>query len=146
MEQNTELGGGLKILHSCSYNSTPCLFLDRDSVRSCDNDGSAHITEESVVNNTAHGLDVLGHLSGILDSLIEVKIDNVVSVVGDGNFVSIRLVAGGRSHSEDGFASVARWKGGNFPHGVFVAEGSDLNGNRESRSQSVGQLRFIDCL
>ena len=114
--------------------SIACLFLDRDSVGSSNDNSRAHVTEESVVNNTAHRLDVFRHLSCILDCLFEVKIDNVISVVGDSNFVSVRLVAGRGSHSEDGFASVAGFEGGNFSHGVFVAEGSDLNGNWESRS------------
>ena len=122
-----------------------CLFLDRDSVGSSNDDGSAHVAEKSVVDNTANGLDVFGHLSGILDCLFEVKIDNVVSVVGDGNFVSVNLVVGGGSHAKNRLASLASWEGGNFSHGVFVAERSDLDGNRESRSQSIGQLGFVNC-
>mmetsp|Transcript_14234 Transcript_14234/g.29724 ORF Transcript_14234/g.29724 Transcript_14234/m.29724 type:complete len:269 (+) Transcript_14234:1881-2687(+) len=120
------------------------LFLNGDSVLSGDDDGRAHVAEESVVDNSAYGLDVFGHLSGILDGFFEVKIDDVVSVVGDGNFVSIGLIAGGGSHSEDGLASVAGFEGGNFPHGVLVAERSDLNGDGESGSESVAQLGVVD--
>ena len=121
------------------------LFLDRDTVGSSNDDGSAHVAEKSVVDNTADSLDILGHLSGILDGFFEVKIDNVVSVVSDSNFVSVDLVVGRRSHTENRLASLARWEGGNFPHGVFVTERSDLDGNRESRSQSIGQLGFVNC-
>jgi hypothetical protein len=87
------------------FTSKACLFLNGDSVRSRDDNSRAHVTEEPVVNNTAYRLDVFRHLSCILDCLFEVKINNVISVVGDSNFVSVRLVAGRGSHSEDWFAS-----------------------------------------
>lgn len=125
--------------------TTTCLFLDGDSVGSGNDDGRAHVAEESVVDNTANSLDVFGHLSGILDWFFKVKIDNVVSVVGDSDFVSIVLVVGGGSHSEDGLASLARRKGSNFPHGVLVAEGGDFDGDGESRSQAVAQLGLVNC-
>merc|ERR1739842_213762 len=68
------------------------LFCDMSTaviiVGSGDDDGSAHVAEESVVDNSANSLDVEGHLSGILDWFFKVKINNVVSVVGDSDFVS----------------------------------------------------------
>merc|ERR1712176_903012 len=97
-----------------------------------------------MVDHTAYGLDICCHLSCILDWLFKMKINNVVSVVGDGDLISIRLVAGRRSHSEDGLASTARFEGGNFSHGVLVAERGDFDRNRESRSQSVAQLGFVN--
>mmetsp|Transcript_25749 Transcript_25749/g.70800 ORF Transcript_25749/g.70800 Transcript_25749/m.70800 type:complete len:290 (+) Transcript_25749:52-921(+) len=121
-----------------------CLFLDGDSLRSGNDDGGTHVAKESVVDDTADGLDVFGHLSCVLDGFLEVEVDNVVSIVGDGDFVSVGLVAGGGSHSEDGFASRAGFEGGNLSHGVFVAERCDLNGNGESGSQSIAQLGFVD--
>ena len=97
-----------------------------------------------MVDDTAHVLDIGGHLSGILDGFLEVKIDNVVSVVGDGNFVPVGLVAAGGSHSEDGLAAGAGIEGSDLSHGVLVAEGGDLDGNGESGSQSIAELGFID--
>ena len=98
-----------------------------------------------MVDNTANSLDVCGHLSSILDGFIKVKINNVISIVGDSDFVSIRLVGGRGPHSEDWFASSARFETRNFSHRVLVTEGSDLDRDRKSRSQSVAQLRFINC-
>lgn len=97
-----------------------------------------------MVDNSNGSLDLLCHLDSILDGLLEVQIDNVISIVGDGNLISIILVVGAGSHTEDGVASSNRGESRDGAEGVFVAEGRDLDGDGEARSESVAEFGFID--
>ncbi len=122
-----------------------CLWLlDGDSLGSSNDDSSSHPTEKSMVDNSNGSLDLLCHLDSILDGLLEVQIDNVISIVGDGNLISIILVVGAGSHTEDGVASSNRGESRDGAEGVFVAEGRDLDGDGEARSESVAEFGFID--
>jgi hypothetical protein len=97
-----------------------------------------------VVNDTANILNVRSHLSGVLDSCLEVKVNNVVAIVGHSDFVTIGRIAGGRSHSENGIAPLARGQASNLSHGVLMAERSDFDRNWEARSESVGKLGLVN--
>lgn len=97
-----------------------------------------------MVNDTANILKVRSHLSGVLDGCFEVKVDNVVPIVGYSDLVTIGRVAGGRSHSENGIAPFARGQASNLSHGVFMAERSDFDRNRETRSKSVCKLGLVN--
>ena len=99
-----------------------------------------------MVDNSAHVLQLLGHLWRIRDGFVEVKINDVVSIVCDGNLIAIGLIGGGRTHSENRLAlSLARGKVANGTHCVFVAEGSDFNGNGEAGTETIAKLGLVDC-
>lgn len=70
------------------------LFLDANTVRSSNDDGGRHVAEETVVDNAAHILQISSHLPYVLDGSIEMKIDNVVSIIGDGNFITVGFIGG----------------------------------------------------
>lgn len=97
-----------------------------------------------MVHNADSVLDLLGHLHSILDGLLEVEVDDVVAIVGDGDLITIGDVGGGAAHSEDGLAALARGEGSDGTHGVLVAEGGDLHGDREARAKAVSQLRLVN--
>mmetsp|Transcript_21149 Transcript_21149/g.60663 ORF Transcript_21149/g.60663 Transcript_21149/m.60663 type:complete len:275 (+) Transcript_21149:2000-2824(+) len=97
-----------------------------------------------MVNNTDGVLDLVGHLHSILDGLLEVQIDDVIAIVGDGDLIAVVDVGGGAAHSEDGLAALARGEGGDGAHGVLVAEGGDLHGDGEAGAKAVGQLRLVN--
>jgi hypothetical protein len=120
-------------------------FPDRNSVSSGNNDSRGHITKETMVNNTADVLQIRSHFSWVLDGSLKVKVDNVVAIVSDGNFISIDCVGRAGSHAKDGLASGARGQGGDGAHGVLVAKGSDFDGDGKTRAQTIGKLGLVDC-
>jgi hypothetical protein len=120
-------------------------LLDGDPVRSGNDDGRAHVTEEPVIDDAHHRLDVLGHFPCILDGFREVEVDDVVAVVGDGNLIPIHLVVGRRSHPKDGRAPLAGRQRRHLPHGVFVAERGNLDGDWETGTEAVAKFRFVHC-
>lgn len=90
-----------------------------------------------MIDNTNCILNLVSHLNGILDGLLKVQINNVVAIVGNGNLVTVVDVGGRGSHAKDGLASRAGWEGGDGAQGVLVAEGSDFDGDGETRSEAV---------
>ena len=97
-----------------------------------------------MIDDTNGTLDLVGHLDGVFDGFLEVKVDNVVAIVGDCDLIAVVDIGGGGSHTEDRLATLARWEGSNRTQGVLVAEGGDLHGNREAGSQAVAKLGLVD--
>ena len=119
-------------------------FLNGNTIRSSDDDSRAHVAEKPVVDNSTNILDISSHLSWVLNSFFKMKVDDVISVVSYSDFIAVIDVGRGGSHSKDGLAALARWKGSNFSHGVFMAERSDFHRNWEARSEAVSKLRFVN--
>ena len=119
-------------------------FLNSDTIRSGDDNSSGHVAEKTMVDDTADVLDISSHLAGILDGLFEVKIDNVVSIIGDSNIITVNFIGRGGSHTKNWLASFARWKGSDLSHSVLVAEWCYFNRDRESWSETIGQLGFVN--
>ena len=120
-----------------------CL-LDGDTIGSSNDNSGGEAAEKSMVHNADGVLDLLCHLHSILDGLLEVQVDDVVAIVGDGDLITVGDVGGGAAHSEDGLAALARGEGSDGAHGVLVAEGGDLHGDGEARAKAVGQLRLVN--
>lgn len=104
-----------------------------------------HAAEEAVVDDADRILKLHRHLRRVLDRLREVKVYDVVAIVSDGDLVPVRFVGRARSHAQDRVAPGAGRKGGDGAKGVLVAEGSDLDREGETRSESVAELRFVHC-
>jgi hypothetical protein len=119
-------------------------FSDRDSILSGNNDSRSHITKETMVDDTTDVLQIRSHFSWVLNGSLKVKVDNVVAIVSDGNFISIDCVGRAGSHAKDGLTSGARGQGGDGAHGVLVAKGSDFDGDGETRAQTIGKLGLVD--
>ena len=99
-----------------------------------------------MVDDATNVLDVGCHLPYILDGFREVQVDDVISIIGDSNFIPIDLVVGRTSHPQDRLATLAGWKCSNLSHGVFMAEGSDFDRDGEARAKTISQLRFVDYI
>jgi hypothetical protein len=140
------IGGGILRCHqNVRRRKLGFWLLDRNSVRSSNDNSSGNIAEKSVVNNTTDVLDIFGHLSWVLDASFEVEVDNVVAIVCHGDLITIGLVAGRRSHSENSVASLARWQSSDLSHSVFMAERSDFYRDWEARSKCVRKFGFVNC-
>jgi hypothetical protein len=120
-------------------------FPDRNSLRSGNNDSRGQTAKETMVYNTADILQIGSHFSCVLNGGLKVKVDNVVAIVSDGNFISIDFVGRTGSHAKDGLASGARVESRDDAHGVLVAKGSDFDGDGETRAQAIGKLGLVDC-
>lgn len=120
-------------------------LLNANSIGASNNNSSSHSTEKSMVHNSNSALNFLSHFDSILDGSFKVQIYNVVSVVCDGNFISVDFVVGTGSHAKYWFASLAGWECGYGTKGVFVAEGGDFDWYGETRSKSIGELGFVNC-
>ena len=129
----------------CRKEASHLRCLDRDSILSGNNDSRSQIAKETMVNNTTDILQIRSHFSWVLDGSLKVKVDNVVAIVSDGNFISIDCVGRAGSHAKDGLGSGARGQGGDGAHGVLVAKGSDFDGDGETRAQTIGKLGLVDC-
>ena len=122
------------------------LLLDRDTVGSSYNYSSRHPAKEAMINHTAHILEFLSHLGGVLDWFCKMKIDNVVTVIGNGNLITIDLIVRGGSHTQQRLAARTRGKSGNRAHSVRMAKGSNLHRNRKSRSKTIAKFGFVHCI
>ena len=99
-----------------------------------------------MIDHTAHILEFLSHFGGVLDWFCKMKIDNVVTVIGNGNLITIDFIVRGGSHTEQGVAARTRGKSSNRAHGVSMTKRSNLNGNRKSRSKTIAKLGFVHFL
>mmetsp|Transcript_110554 Transcript_110554/g.191615 ORF Transcript_110554/g.191615 Transcript_110554/m.191615 type:complete len:379 (+) Transcript_110554:873-2009(+) len=99
-----------------------------------------------MVNNTNSVLQLRSSCRGICNALLEVKVNDVVTIVSHSNVVTILDVGGGGSHAQDSLLQVGsnRREACNDTHGVLMAEGSDLHRQRETRAQTLAELGFVD--
>ena len=98
-----------------------------------------------MLHHAARCLQLGRSLGRILDRRFEEQVDNVVAVVSDGGLVAVHLGAGGDvAKAQLGLAALERRQRRNRVHRVLVAEGHDLNGQREAGAEAVAQLRLVD--
>ena len=123
---------------------TTSRLLDGYSISSSNNHSRGHTTEKSMVDNSTHVFDIRSHLARVFDSRLEMKINNIVSVIGNGNVVPIALVTRAGSHTKDGLASLAGRERSDRSHGVLMAKRCNLHRDWETRSEGLCQLGFVD--
>ena len=66
-------------------------LLNGDPIRTSDDDCSRHAAEESMVDDAARVLQLLGGLRRVLDRFGEEEVDDVVSIVRDGGLIAVHL-------------------------------------------------------
>ena len=103
-----------------------------------------HADEESVVDDADGVFERGGGGVDVLDGLLEVEVDDVVAVVGDGDLIAVGLVGGGGAHAEDSLAARDGGKRGDGAEGVHVAERGDLDGEGEPGAEALAQLGVVD--
>ena len=87
--------------------TTPSRLFNGDTVLPSDNNSRCHSRENTVVNNADRLLQLFRHELNVLNLRLEVEVDDVVSVVGDGDLVTVTLVIGGGAHPQDRLRTLA---------------------------------------
>mmetsp|Transcript_85955 Transcript_85955/g.224057 ORF Transcript_85955/g.224057 Transcript_85955/m.224057 type:complete len:354 (-) Transcript_85955:13-1074(-) len=123
---------------------TSRLVLDADAVLAGDDNHGGHPHEQAMLHHTDGALQLLCGLAGVLQSFLEVQIQDVVPIVRDRRLITVALVVVSRAHSQNSLATFQRRQSLNNPRSVLVAEGHDLHGDRELGSETVVQFGVVD--
>jgi hypothetical protein len=103
-----------------------------------------HVDEEAVVDDTNHVLEGLGGSTNILDVLLELDVNDVVSVVGHSRLVALNLVVGDIAGAEASNTSSKLRQSLDGAKSVQVAERSDLDRESEGGSKALAKLGVVD--